>query len=83
MASGVPVVATRVGGIPELVIDGHNGVLVPPGSAKDIASALSRIIGDNVFAARIVAAAKQAVREAFSLQQMRERYASLYRSLIK
>jgi len=46
MASGLPVVATNVGGIPELVVDGKTGLLVPPGDATSLADALSRLIDD-------------------------------------
>ena len=46
MASGLPIVATRVGGIPDLVTDGENGLLVPPGQPGDLAEALAGLIGD-------------------------------------
>ena len=44
MAAGLPVVATRVGGADEMVIDGGTGLLVPPGSPEKMADALKRLL---------------------------------------
>jgi glycosyltransferase involved in cell wall biosynthesis len=46
MVSGVPVVASRVGGIPEVVVDGRTGVLVPPGDIDALARALDGLVAD-------------------------------------
>lgn len=62
-ASGVPVVASAVGGIPELVGDGRTGLLVPPGDAGALAGALTRLVEDPGTAARMGAAAWSRVRE--------------------
>jgi glycosyltransferase involved in cell wall biosynthesis len=53
LASGVPVVATAVGGIAELVADGENGLVVPPGDSEGLARALDRIACDQAFAGRL------------------------------
>lgn len=45
-AAGLPIVATAVGGIPEIVVDGHTGLLIPPEDAAALAEALARLIGD-------------------------------------
>jgi glycosyltransferase involved in cell wall biosynthesis len=61
-AQGIPVVASAVGGIPELVDDGVTGLLVPPGDASALASALSRLVDHRDEAARMGAAAWARVR---------------------
>lgn len=53
MAAGLPVVASRVGGIPEVVVDGETGLLVEPGNPEDLASALLRLASDPDLRARM------------------------------
>ncbi len=62
-AQGVPVVASRIGGIPELVEDGVTGVLVPPGSAPQLSAALARLVAAPGEGARMGAAGWARVRE--------------------
>jgi glycosyltransferase involved in cell wall biosynthesis len=52
-----PVVASRVGGIPDLVEDGRNGLLVEPGDTEALADALVRVLSDRALAERLSAAA--------------------------
>ena len=59
MAAGLPVIASRVGGIPALVEDDVNGLLVPPGDAAALAAAISRVLAEPGTAARLAAAARQ------------------------
>ena len=54
---GRPVVASRVGGIPDLVEDGCNGLLVEPGDTEELANALVRVLSDRALAERLAAAA--------------------------
>ena len=63
LALGVPVVATRVGGVPEVVADGVNGLLVPPGDVAALAEAIGRIAGDHALRDRLAAAAPGSVAE--------------------
>jgi glycosyltransferase involved in cell wall biosynthesis len=67
MAAGVPVLSTRVTGIPELVEDGVNGVLVDPGNVEQLAAALERLIGSRAERERLRAAAFETVRSEFGL----------------
>jgi glycosyltransferase involved in cell wall biosynthesis len=66
MATALPVVATRVGGIPEVVTDDVNGLLVPPGEAAPLAAALRRL-ADAALRARLGAAARVTIEERFDL----------------
>lgn len=81
MASGLPVVATRVGGNPEVVQEGHSGLLVPAASPPLLARALGRVLQNPALASSLGRAAEERVRAHFSLQSMAQAYAELYRSL--
>ena len=61
LAVGTPVVATPVGGVPEVVHDGVNGLLVPPGSARALAAAIERLLGDAELRNRLAGAARESV----------------------
>ena len=58
MFAGLPVVSTAVGGIPEMVLDGETGILVPPGDDVAIADAIERILGDDELRVRMGQAAR-------------------------
>lgn len=66
MASGKPVIATSVGGVPELIEDGVTGLLVPPGDEEALARALERFLADPSAAASLGAAARRRVAERFT-----------------
>jgi glycosyltransferase involved in cell wall biosynthesis len=61
LAVGTPVIATRVGGVPEVVRDGENGLLVPAGDAGALASAVTRFYGERGLRERLAAAAAPSV----------------------
>ncbi len=61
LAVGTPVIATDVGGVSEVVRDGENGLLVPPGDAEALAGAVRRLAGDSELAARLRAATVSSV----------------------
>ncbi|NLD42017.1 MAG: glycosyltransferase family 4 protein [Chloroflexi bacterium] len=67
MAAGLPVVASRVGGIPEAVVDGETGLLVTPRSPAELARALLRLLGDPGEAARLGAKGLARVRALFGV----------------
>jgi glycosyltransferase involved in cell wall biosynthesis len=69
MAAGVPVVATRTGGIPELVEPGETGLLVPPGDAAALADALQTLLARPELRARIAERALRTVHERFSMER--------------
>jgi glycosyltransferase involved in cell wall biosynthesis len=69
LAVGTPVVATSVGGIPEVVHDGSNGLLVPPEDPEALAAAIRRLLGDDELRSRLAAAAAPSV-EAYSAARL-------------
>lgn len=82
MACGLPVVATRVGGNPELIEDGMTGRLVPQANAEAMAGALFHYYDDPVLARRHGRAGRQLVLQRFSLDRMVSDYLSLYDGLL-
>lgn len=78
MISGVPVVATSISGIPELVRDGETGWLVPPETVTELADALTQIYRDPVEAERRAALGRKWVLEEFELSSNVRKLASLF-----
>lgn len=68
-AAGVPVVATRVGGVPEVILDGETGLLVAPADAVALADGVLSLLGDQGLARRLSSAAKERVLAEFSLSR--------------
>ena len=66
MAHGRPVVASAVGGLLDLVVDGETGLLVPPRDPAALRAALERLLGDAELRARLGAAARERARERFA-----------------
>jgi glycosyltransferase involved in cell wall biosynthesis len=81
MQAGLPCVATRVGGNPELVRHGVNGLIVPPDDEAALAGALDSLIREPERARRMGEAGRRLAREAFPVQAMVEEFADLYRDL--
>ena len=84
MAAATPVVATRVGGIPELVEDGVSGVLVPaPPAASQLAAALAGLLGDEALRRRLAAAGRTRFEREFTAERWAARMGELYRSVLQ
>ena len=83
MGAAVPVVATAVDDIPELVADGESGLLVPSDDVAELAKALKRLIDDETLRRRMGAAGKARVEADFSLPIQARKYADLYWELLK
>jgi glycosyltransferase involved in cell wall biosynthesis len=81
MAAGCPVVATAVGGIPDLVTDGVDGLLVPPGDPEALADALQQLLQDRAFAARLGNAARETVANRYAAERSLERLEQVYSGL--
>ena len=84
MAMGLPIVATRVSGNEDVVGDGDNGLLVPPGDPEALAAALRRLVADPELAARMGRRSREIVEARFSLaavmNQLRDAYRNAPRS---
>ena len=82
MTLGRPVVAAAVGGVPELVDDGANGLLVSTRKPADFATAIHRLLDDKAFAAALGERARERVRREFSIDRMVQSYRALYAELL-
>jgi glycosyltransferase involved in cell wall biosynthesis len=81
MAMGVPVAATHVSAIPELVADGETGLLAPPGDPEALALAVHRLLTDDALRERIIPAALARVRRDFDNRAHTARLADIFREL--
>jgi len=81
-ATGLPVVATRVGGVPELVVADQTGLLVPPGRADELARAIGRVLEDRALAERLGRAARRRIEDEFSARAAAVKYQVLYEALV-
>ncbi len=80
-AAGVPVVATAVGGTPEVVADGETGFLVPPGDPAALAATVTELLRVPDLRARLGAAARHRMRDHFTFDAQATAYLRLFRSL--
>jgi glycosyltransferase involved in cell wall biosynthesis len=83
MAMTKAVIATSVGGIPELIESGENGILVPPSDGKALAQAILSLLEDRGKRAELGARAQEKMREEFTLDRMLNQYEALYLSLLR
>ncbi len=83
MCAGLPLVATRVGGTPEVVRDGETGRLVPPADPEAMAQAVAGFLRDPVRSAAIGATGRRWVEENYTRARMVERNEALYRELLE
>lgn len=81
MAACVPVIATHVGGNPEIVADGGNGLLVPARSPLQLAAAMRRLADAPAMRQSFAREGRQTVERNFRIDQMVDRYAQVYRAL--
>lgn len=81
MAAGLPVVASRVGGVPDLVADGENGFLVPPDDPPALAAAVDAILSDPALARRMGAEGRRRCGR-FGVEAMIAKIDALYRDLV-
>jgi glycosyltransferase involved in cell wall biosynthesis len=80
-AAGVPVVATAVGGTPEVIADGETGFLVPPGSPGAIAACVTGLLNSPDLCAALGAAGRQRMHDRFTFDAQAKAYLRLLHSL--
>ena len=83
MASGVPVVATRISGIPELIIDGVDGLLVEPNDPQGLAAAIARLLRDRGLADQLAGEARHRVERLFDLTANTRSLCALFRAQVR
>lgn len=82
MAHGLPVVASRIGGLPYIIEDGINGLLFEPGNAKDLAEKMNFLWGDRRYCLEMGMKAREMVKEKFDREYWRINLLSLYKQAI-
>ena len=82
MALHLPLLATAVGGVPEMVQNGYNGLLVPPGSASQLAQATIALLQDEAKRREMGENGRLLVEQKFNIQRQAAELASLYRTLL-
>ena len=82
-AAGLPMAASRAGGIPDVVEHEGNGILVEPGDVSQLAAALRRLIGEPQTRARMAARARATACERFALAAVARQYRDLFESLVE
>ena len=83
MAEGKPVIATKVGGIPEAVVDKVTGLLVPPRNVRELALATNSLLEDSNLAKRLGSNAKKRVKEKFMFGRMFDETHSAYEKVLE
>ncbi len=83
MAAGIPVVASGIFGIPELVEDGVTGILVPPGDEQVLARAITSLAGDPVRRVRMGKKSKERFRDRFTIERAVSDTVRIYEELLK
>jgi glycosyltransferase involved in cell wall biosynthesis len=82
MAAGKPVVATAVGGVPDIVVEGETGFIVPPGDDAAMAHRLGQLLADEELRGRLGRRAREVARARFHAEQIARRYYELYRQVL-
>jgi glycosyltransferase involved in cell wall biosynthesis len=83
LAAGRPVVATRVGGVPDVVQEGEDGFLVEPGATDELADRLAQLAGDPALRERMGEAGRQRVLPRYAVERLVDDVDRLYRSLLR
>ena len=83
MATGLPVLSSRVSAIPEVVVEGETGLLVPPGDSAELGQAMERLAGDEELRGELGRSGHQRVVEHFNLDRMVDETLEVYRETLE
>ena len=83
MAARAPVVATAVSGVPDVIDDGENGLLIPPREPSRMADAVVRLLGDAEMRRRLSAAGRETIEREYTWTSIAGEFESLYRELVE
>jgi glycosyltransferase involved in cell wall biosynthesis len=81
LREGIPVIASRTGGIPEVIRDGANGLLFPPGDDRALAQALQRFLDDDSLRTRLQAGTRATLTDQFSIETFQSQTRALIREM--
>jgi glycosyltransferase involved in cell wall biosynthesis len=81
-AAGIPVIASRIGGIPEVVLDGKTGLLITPGDRPALLAAVTRLLADSALSSRLGSAARRRAETTFCLDRLVTATLDEYRALL-
>jgi glycosyltransferase involved in cell wall biosynthesis len=82
MAMETPVVATRIAGVPRLIQDGENGLLVEPGALDELTRAIARLLDDSDARLKLSAAGRKTVEQRYSFAVRMQKIQSIYDRLL-
>lgn len=82
MAAGVPVIATRVGGIPQMIEEGETGLLVPPQNERALQEKIESLIRDSALRSQLSRQALEMVKEKYSVEIMGKEYRKVYDAVL-
>jgi glycosyltransferase involved in cell wall biosynthesis len=82
MALGTPVVATSIAGIPKLITNGMDGILVPPGDTSALTMAIERLLINESLRIQLAAAARETIEARFSFVRRMEKVAAVYDEIL-
>ncbi|MFA5270407.1 MAG: glycosyltransferase [Patescibacteria group bacterium] len=82
MRAGVPMIATKVGGIPEVVVNNKNGLLVDPGNPKQLSATIMKLLNDKKLQNKLIAGGRETVRN-FGVVRMVQTTGGLYKELMR
>ncbi len=83
MSMGLPVIASNVGGLPELVIDNQTGILIPPKDISALAEAIIELLSDKEKSERLARCAQQSIKDNYAIEKTVDRTLNLYAELLQ